>query len=85
MISMPSSMPKDDEGEDLLALFLGTSRSAPTEPAVSAEITSGTPLSLYPGSYEYCAQALGSLNAEREQVHFSADYRQTKHYPDRAG
>ena len=65
--------PKTDEGADLLALFLGTGGTTPQVEALSAETQTRDPLSLFPDSYEYCIQALGSLNSEREQVDFSKD------------
>lgn len=44
--------PKTDEGEELMALFLGPGAAAPVTATASA------PLSLYPGEYEFAREAL---------------------------
>ena len=67
--------PQKDEGEDLLALFLGTGQSGaqtPTPPEAADSHTVDT-LSLFPSHYDYCIAALNTLNAEKKQVEFSHD------------
>ena len=70
--------PQDDEGEDLLALFLGTGEATKVEPQPQNTSQTVDTLSLFPSHYDYCVAALNTLNATKEQVQFTHDVNQRR-------
>ena len=61
--------PKPSEGEDLLALFLGTKTLTDVAPVDRPPL----PLSLFPDDLTYCEQALFRLHAQHPALHFQVD------------
>lgn len=64
--------PTDDEGEDLLALFLGTNTEQETETEADPTESIRDTINLFKNDYDYTLAALNALNAEKEQVSFSS-------------
>lgn len=70
--------PKDDEGEDLLELFLGTGDTTQDQLVQQETAPTVDTLSLFPSHFDYCVAALNTLNATKEQVQFSHDSAQRR-------
>jgi superfamily II DNA or RNA helicase len=65
--------PAPDEGEALLALFLGTAPVPATSAPVAPELPIAPAVTLYAGEYEFAREALAHLNEPVTQAAFSAD------------
>ena len=64
--------PADSEGDDLLALFLGT-RSPEDEPSPEAEELPPAPTSLFQSDLAYCEAALHRLREKDPNLRFESD------------
>lgn len=68
-----SLTPKEDEGEDLLNLFLGATPAA-SSPVADREHPPIQPqLSIFADDYRFCKQALHQLNSESDQAEYNCD------------
>ena len=68
--------PKSNEGENLLALFLGTAPTGTTGLPLEAPMAASPPplpLSLFPDDLTYCEQALFRLRAQHPGLNFQVD------------
>jgi superfamily II DNA or RNA helicase len=66
-------VPKKDEGEALLELFLGETAEPPTAAQTPEAPPISEPLSLFPDDYSFASKALAQLNAERKQVAYNTE------------
>jgi superfamily II DNA or RNA helicase len=66
--------PKSDEGEELLALFLGTGGAAESSPQKqAAKLPIDPPLTLFANDFQFCRQALFHLGQEGASLQVTSD------------
>ena len=66
-------VPKKDEGEALLELFLGKAEAEPVPGQAAEALPISEPLSLFPDDYSFACRALAQLNAERRRVAYGTE------------